>query len=126
MMTQTQAGWYADPKGSYLYRYWDGAQWTDQVSNGAGHTGTDPAQLSAATVTTPPAPGTAAPSATPPPQPTINVTQSRRSSPWTIIAVLLAAAALVIVIVVVANSGDDSSSPDIEAPTTTEAPAPSE
>ena len=27
------AGWLADPSGRHQLRYWDGATWTDQVSN---------------------------------------------------------------------------------------------
>ncbi len=30
----TPAGWYPDPNGQYDHRYWDGAQWTDDVSAG--------------------------------------------------------------------------------------------
>ena len=121
-MSESQAGWYSDPKGSFLYRYWNGVQWTDQVSNGGTQSAVDPDPVSAAMVTTQPAPGTAAPSATPPPQPTVQVTQSRGSSIGTIIALILAAAAIVIVIAIVANSGDDSPA-STEAPVTTEAPA---
>lgn len=64
-MSEPQAGWYSDPKGSYLYRFWNGTQWTDQVSNGGTHSGIDPDPVSANMVATLPAPGTAAPSATP-------------------------------------------------------------
>lgn len=33
-MTQPQAGWYPDPSGdSSKLRYWDGTQWTNDVSN---------------------------------------------------------------------------------------------
>jgi hypothetical protein len=31
-VTQTPAGWYADPQDATQYRYWDGAQWTDHRS----------------------------------------------------------------------------------------------
>ncbi len=30
------AGWHADPLGSHELRYWDGANWTEHVSNGNG------------------------------------------------------------------------------------------
>jgi hypothetical protein len=30
-MSDTPAGWYPDPSGGPQQRYWDGAQWTDQV-----------------------------------------------------------------------------------------------
>ena len=96
-MTQTASGWYSDPKGTYLYRYWNGAHWTDQVSNGGTHSGLDPDPLSEAMLTTPPAPGTSAPSATPEPVPTVHVTQSRRSV-GTTIAMILAVAAIMLVI----------------------------
>lgn len=33
--------WHPDPQGRHEHRYWDGAQWTDQVSDG-GRVGTDP------------------------------------------------------------------------------------
>ncbi len=124
-MSETKSGWYSDPKGSYLYRYWNGVQWTEQISNGGTHSGVDADPIAPGMMTTPPAPGTAAPSATPPPQPTVQVTQTRGSSFGTIIAVILAVAAIVIVIALVVNSGDDSTS-DTEPPQTTEAPAPSE
>ena len=37
----TEAGWQPDPDGRHEYRYWDGATWTDQVSDG-GVVSTDP------------------------------------------------------------------------------------
>lgn len=35
------AGWHADPTGRHEHRYWDGATWSDQVSD-AGTVTTDP------------------------------------------------------------------------------------
>jgi len=37
----TPAGWNPDPAGRHQYRYWDGATWTDQVSD-VGQVTTDP------------------------------------------------------------------------------------
>ncbi|MCZ7531552.1 MAG: DUF2510 domain-containing protein [Acidimicrobiia bacterium] len=34
------AAWHPDPMGRYEYRYWDGTQWTPDVSTG-GQTGQD-------------------------------------------------------------------------------------
>jgi len=33
---QTPAGWYPDPSGSGQQRYWDGSQWTEHYTPGAG------------------------------------------------------------------------------------------
>ncbi len=33
-MTTPQAGWYADPAGTFEQRWWNGTAWTDQVLNG--------------------------------------------------------------------------------------------
>jgi len=49
----TQAGWLSDPTGRFEYRYWDGSQWTANVSRG-GQTASDP-------LSPPPPPGGAAP-----------------------------------------------------------------
>jgi hypothetical protein len=38
---ESPAGWYSDLTGRHHHRYWDGAQWTDQVSD-SGVTATDP------------------------------------------------------------------------------------
>ena len=38
--TPQAPGWDADPYGRHELRYWDGAEWTDHVSD-AGVTGTD-------------------------------------------------------------------------------------
>jgi hypothetical protein len=40
-MTTSQPGWYPDPQGRAEQRYFDGTQWTDNVSN-AGVQSTDP------------------------------------------------------------------------------------
>ena len=113
-------GWYSDPKGSYLYRYWDGARWTNQVSNGGVHSGIDPEQLPGTILTTPPAPGTGAPSATAAVQPTVQATQSSGSTFGRILAGILAALAVVVLIVILANLIDNSGSSGTDAP---EAPA---
>jgi hypothetical protein len=34
-------GWHPDPSGRHQHRYWDGARWTEHISNG-GVAGTDP------------------------------------------------------------------------------------
>ena len=38
---QNQAKWHPDPTGRHQYRYWDGSDWTDNVSD-SGVTSTDP------------------------------------------------------------------------------------
>ena len=43
------AGWYADPQNDAMLRYWDGAQWSDQVrplvtGQGPGEAAAQPAQ----------------------------------------------------------------------------------
>ena len=40
-MSDTPANWHPDPSGRHELRYWDGATWTDHVSD-HGVTGTDP------------------------------------------------------------------------------------
>lgn len=40
-MSDTPANWHPDPTGRHELRYWDGAAWTDHVSD-QGVTGTDP------------------------------------------------------------------------------------
>jgi hypothetical protein len=122
-MAQMPAGWYTDPTGQYSYRYWTGAQWSNQVSSG-GSTGTDPNPMNPDAVAAPPAPGTAAP---PPPQqqpaPTIQVTQKRGSAFGTIIGVVLAIVAIVVLIAILMNlSGDDTTDTTVAPPASTEAP----
>jgi len=40
-MSDIPAGWQPDPRGRHEYRYWDGTQWTDHVSN-QGQVSSDP------------------------------------------------------------------------------------
>lgn len=40
-VASTAPGWYADPAARHEYRYWDGAQWTEHVSD-RGNRGMDP------------------------------------------------------------------------------------
>ncbi len=126
-MTQPTKGWYTDPTSEYMYRYWNGTQWTNQVSS-SGTTLNDPKVMDPSAATTPPAPGSEAAS---PPQadvaPTVQVTQKRGSGVGTVIAAILAIVAVVVLIVVLVNlSGDDSPTSDTEvstpAPVTTIAP----
>jgi len=119
-MAQQPNGWYNDPTSRYQYRYWNGAQWTTEVSSG-GTALTDPNGMEANAINTPPAPGTAAP--TPPPaatQPSVQVTQKSGSAIGTIIGVGLAVLAVIVLIVVLMNQSGDGST---EVPGTTNAPA---
>jgi hypothetical protein len=43
---QAAAGWFADPAGRHELRFWDGASWTEHVSDG-GAVGSDPPDGSA-------------------------------------------------------------------------------
>jgi len=56
------AGWLPDPTGAHQVRYWDGATWTEHVSDG-GTTAVDPLPADAP----PPPPPVAAPPPPPPP-----------------------------------------------------------
>ena len=102
MTTQYGQGWYQDPTGRFALRFWDGAQWTDQVNNGTTNF-VDPTPDSIRNV--PPAPGTRAgeqaPQAAAPPP--MQVTQQSSSSGGTIVAVVLSVIAIILVIVVVVN-----------------------
>ena len=126
-MTQPPKGWYTDPTSEYMYRYWNGIQWTNQVSS-SGTTLNAPNVMDPPAAATPPAPGSEAAS---PPQadvaPTVQVTQKRGSGVGTVIAAILAIVAVIVLIVVLVNlSGDDSPTSDTEvstpAPVTTIAP----
>ncbi|MFV9673203.1 MAG: DUF2510 domain-containing protein [Acidimicrobiia bacterium] len=123
-MTEQQAGWYDDPTNRYMYRYWNGAQWVDQVSSGTTNS-TDPTPMDPSAAATPPAPGTAAPTPSQPATaPTVQVTQKGGMGFGAILGVILAVVAIgVLIVVLMNNSGDDSSTPTTAAPATTEAPA---
>ncbi len=117
-MTQPPKGWYTDPTSEYMYRYWNGTQWTNQVSS-SGTTLNDPNAMDPSAASTPPAPGS---EATSPPQadvaPTVQVTQ-KSGGFGTVIAAIVAIVAVVVLIVVLVNlSGDDSSTSDTEVPAT--------
>ena len=117
-MTQPPKGWYTDPTSEYMYRYWNGTQWTNQVSS-SGTTLNDPNAMDPSAASTPPAPGSEAAS---PPQadvaPTVQVTQ-KSGGFGTVIGVIVAIVAVVVLIVVLVNlSGDDSPTSDTEVPAT--------
>ena len=123
-MAEQKNGWYTDPTGQYSYRYWNGTQWTNQVSS-SGTTLNDPNPMDPSAATTPPAPGSEAP--TPPqaaPASTVQVTQRSGSAFGTIIGVILAVVAIVVLIVVIValTGNDDSSTSSTVAPVTTQAP----
>ena len=117
-MTPPSKGWYTDPTSEYQYRYWNGTQWTNQVSS-SGTTLNDPNAMDPSAAATPPAPGSEAAS---PPQadvaPTVQVTQ-KSGGFGTVIAAIVAIVAVVVLIVVLVNlSGDDSPTSDTEVPAT--------
>jgi uncharacterized protein (AIM24 family) len=62
--------WQPDPEGRYEFRWWDGRQWTDQVSHkgqvGRAPLGAPPGPPAAATAPTAPAPAQAVPVSTQP------------------------------------------------------------
>jgi len=121
-MTQQQGGWYTDPTSKYVYRYWNGTQWTNQVSS-SGTTLNDPEAMDPTAATTPPAPGSEAPS--PPVAPTVQVTQKSGSGFGAVIGGIVAVLAVIVLVVVLVNqSGDDSSTSSTQTPTpaTTVAP----
>lgn len=121
------ADWYADPSGRYQYRYWDGSQWTDQVSSG-GPSALDPNPLSASMVNTPPAPGSKAAPVTPepaPPQPAVQVSQKSGGMGFgVVLGALVALIAVIALIIVLASGSDEDTTDTTTPPATTEAPAP--
>jgi hypothetical protein len=122
------ADWYADPSGRYKYRYWDGSQWTNQVSSG-GPSALDPNPLDATILTTPPAPGSQATPVVPPPeqpapQPAVHVSQSSSGTGIAALLGALVAVIAIIVLIVVLASGSDDETTETTVPTdTTEQPA---
>jgi hypothetical protein len=125
-MASYPAGWYTDPVRRFQYRFWNGTQWTNQVSN-SGTSGTDPDALDPEMVATPPAPGSQAPG---PPQPAaaampaVQVSQKSGSGLGVIVGVLVGILLVVIIaVVLIMNSGDDTSTTEPSVTVTTEAPA---
>lgn len=123
------ADWYTDPSGRYQHRYWNGSQWTNQVSSG-GPSAIDPNPLDATVVSTPPAPGSQAQAAQQPepaaPQPAVQVSQSSGGMGLGAVLGALVALIAVIILVVVLMSGSDDDPTDTTIPDTTEEPAPTE
>lgn len=122
------ADWYTDPTGRYQHRYWDGYQWTDQVSSG-GPSAIDPNPLDPTAAATPPAPGSRATQAAPQAeaQPAVHVNQSSSGMGFGVIlgAVIALIAVVVLVVVLVSGSDDttDTTVPTETNPPATEAPA---
>lgn len=128
-MAQVPAGWYVDPTGNHSYRYWDGARWTERVSDG-GSTGVDPTELDPELVEVPPPPGSQAPG--PPPQqqaqPGVQVTQSSASTGLGTVFGILIGIVLVLVVAIALfyflsdDGGGGDSTTTTEVVTTTTAP----
>jgi len=121
-VAQQPSGWYTDPTSQYVYRYWNGTQWTDQVSSG-GNTSTDPNAMDPSSAGTPPVPGSAAPTQTQEPaQQPVQVTQkSSGMGAGVVIGLLLAALAVVVLVIVLMNNASDDPTTPTDAPATTEA-----
>jgi hypothetical protein len=121
------ADWYTDPSGRYKFRYWDGSQWTNQVSSG-GPSALDPNPLDAAMVGTPPVPGSQAAQAEPKPEPAapppaVQISQkSGGMGMGVVIGALVALIAVIVLILVLAPAPDDDTT-DTTNPPTTEEPA---
>jgi len=121
-------GWYPDPAGSQLLRYWDGAQWTESVQQHPGLTTT-------ATPPVPTRPEFAAATTTPSPTPTAvpadgthpalsprpegpGPDAARRRKRLFVAGAVAAVVAIVVAILIATSGGDDSGSGDAEASTT--------
>jgi hypothetical protein len=112
-----EPGWHPDPLGRFDHRYFDGRQWTDQVSTG-GVVSTDPVTQSPAPDPAPDSDSPVGDGATRPDR----TPGGRRLLPWLVgagVVVLLA----VVVIVIVAGGGDDESADD---PSMTDTTTPAE
>ena len=117
MTTASNPGWYRDPTGRFVMRYWDGRQWTNQVNSG-GANATDEPRGEMRFV--PPSPETDGPQARSPVAGDA-AQQFSGSSTGTVFAVALGIIAALIVVFVLAIQSDDGSS-TTEPPATTEAP----
>ena len=123
-MAEQLPGWYADPTRRHTYRYWDGSQWSDQVSDG-GTAGVDPIEMDPASASTPPAPGTQAPgpqvpSAAAPPPPGVEVTQrSGGTGVGVVLGVLITVIIVSVMVFVFNDSGDDGTASTTDSPATT-------
>jgi hypothetical protein len=121
---QPRAGWYPDPAGTQLLRYWDGAQWTESVQGYPTTVATAPAPPTglapSPTPTTSgraPAAGTRPASGPPSPRPAPGRAGTRRR---VVVAMAIVAVVLVVVGIAAATTGGDDDSPDGDAaPTTT-------
>jgi hypothetical protein len=102
-MSTTPAGWYADPTGRSEHRYWDGARWTEHVSN-RGFAGTDPIDAYGTPLDPTVSPLRPAPIAT---QPTGDIRSGLRAVPWWAWAVGVGVLLLVIGAVAVVAPSDD-------------------
>ena len=123
------ADWYADPTNRYEYRYWDGSQWTNQVS-GRGRGSLDPSPLDPNMVATPPAPGSrpvpvAPMQEPPPPQPAVQVSQKTSGTGLAaFLGALVVAIAIIFLIIALASGSDDDTTDTTVPAETTEEPAP--
>ncbi len=95
--TMMPAGWYTDPAHRHEYRYWDGANWTAQVSDG-GVTASDSLESPDAPASTPtPAPPPLSPQgpADRPPPAVPAPARRRRRAQWVALAAVLTALVLI-------------------------------
>lgn len=120
----TSASWQPDPTGRNQFRWWDGASWTDHVSNN-GAASVDPLQPPAAPQVQAPVAAPVAPAAAPAPAPTMvnpaagaPFTATATAGPaksgptwWKIALPVLAVLAVGAVLFVVIGGDDGSSNP---------------
>lgn len=120
-MSQLASGWYADPSGRHLYRYWDGSRWSNQISDGKA-SAIDPIDLDEIAQATPPAPGPQAevtkssfPVDMPSPDSEV-IQRDGGSGPAGVLGVLVGAFIVVVVLVFIFNNGADDSPSSTDAP----------